>query len=264
MNDIKPITLLRNTDKLRKELEENEGRIIITKNGQKDFVILTDEAHQKLLNEGGFDKEKSRFARISGKNELSDPLGYVKVAAQSIDVEIAGITHNKEEIIKAVCEASSEGVKILVLPELCLTSATLGDLIFSKTIEELVEKALVELKEISKENDLLFTVGAPIKTNGKLYSCGVVYYGGEILGIVPKSYPSENRYFSEGPKEGYINLLGEKIPFGTNLIFVDSNYPKLRIAVELSEDISSIEVPSAKASPLTSLPTLVMEKAPPT
>ena len=72
MNDIKPITLLRNTDKLRKELEENEGRIIITKNGQKDFVILSDEAHQKLLNEGGSAKEKSRFARISGKNELSE------------------------------------------------------------------------------------------------------------------------------------------------------------------------------------------------
>ena len=248
MNDIKPITLLRNTDKLRKELEENEGRIIITKNGQKDFVILSDEAHQKLLNEGGSAKEKSRFARISDKNELSDPLGFVKVAAQSIEVEIAGVTHNKEEIIKAVSEASKEGVKILVLPELCLTSATLGDLVFNKTIEELVDKALVELKETSKENDLLFTVGAPIKSNGKLYSCGVVYCGGEILGIVPKAYPSENRYFSEGPKEGYINLLGEKIPFGTNLIFVDSNYPKLRIAVELSEDISNIEVPSAKAS----------------
>ncbi|MBO4737270.1 MAG: hypothetical protein J5627_02375, partial [Bacilli bacterium] len=102
MNDIKPITLLRNTDKLRKELEENEGRIIITKNGQKDFVILSDEAHQKLLNEGGSAKEKSRFARISDKNELSDPLGFVKVAAQSIEVEIAGVTHNKEEIIKAV------------------------------------------------------------------------------------------------------------------------------------------------------------------
>ena len=248
MNDIKPITLLRNTDKLRKELEENEGKIIITKNGQKDFVILSDEAHQRLLNEGGSATEKSRFARISNKNELSDPLGFIKVAAQSIEVDIAGVTHNKEEIIKAVSEASKEGVKILVLPELCLTSATLGDLVFNKTIEELVEKSLVELKETSKEYDLLFAVGAPIKSNGKLYSCGVVYYGGEILGIVPKASPAENRFFSEGPKDGYINLLGEKIPFGTNLIFVDSNYSKLRIAVELSEDLPAVDSPSVKAA----------------
>ena len=106
MNDIKPITLLRDTEKLRKELEDNEGKIFITKNGQKDFVILSDEAHQKLLKEGGYGKEKSKFAGILENNELSDPLGFVTVAAQSIDVEIAGVTHNKEEIIKAVANAA--------------------------------------------------------------------------------------------------------------------------------------------------------------
>ena len=248
MNDIKPITLLRDTEKLRKELEDNEGKIFITKNGQKDFVILSDEAYQKLLKEGGYGKEKSKFAGILENNELSDPLGFVTVAAQSIDVEIAGVTHNKEEIIKAVVDAVKNGVKILVLPELCLTSATLGDLVFNKTLDELVLRALAELKETSKENNILFTVGAPIRNNGKLYSCAVVYYGGEILGIVPKAYPADGRFFAEGPKNGFVTLFGEKIPFGTNLIFVDSNYPKLKIAVELSEDASAIESPSQKAS----------------
>ena len=248
MNDIKPITLLRDTEKLRKELEDNEGKIFITKNGQKDFVILSDEAHQKLLKEGGYGKEKSKFAGILENNEPSDPLGFVRVAAQSIDVEIAGVTHNKEEIIKAVVDATKNDIKILVLPELCLTSATLGDLVFNKTLDELVLRALAELKETSKENNVLFTIGAPIRNNGKLYNCAVVYYGGEILGIVPKAYPADGRFFAEGPKNGFVTLLGEKIPFGTNLIFVDSNYPKLKIAVELSEDTSAIESPSQKAS----------------
>ena len=248
MNDIKPITLLRNTEKLRKELEDNEGKIIITKNGQKDFVILSDEAHQKLLKEGGYGKEKSKFAGILENDELSDPLGFVRVAAQSIDVEVAGVNHNKEEIIKAVVDAAKNDVKILVLPELCLTSATLGDLVFNKTLDELVLRALAELKETSRENDILFTVGAPIRKGGKLYSSAVVFYGGEILGIVPKASPADSRFFAEGPKNGFVTLFGEKIPFGTNLIFVDSNYQKLKIAVELSEDASAIESPSQKAS----------------
>lgn len=251
MNDIKPITLLRNTDKLKQELEENDGKIFITKNGQKDFVILSDEKYQKIQKEH----------QNADKNVLRDdysqcnPLGFVRVAAQSINVEVACVSHNKEEIKKAVIDASNDGIKILVLPELCLTGYTCGDLLLNDELLDQVEEGLLELKSFSKEYDLMFVVGAPLRKNGKLFNCAVVFHKGEILGVVPKTHiPNhsefyEKRYFEGAPNEdGHIHIGSGAYEFGTKLIFVDSDYRKLKIAIEICEDLWATETPCTKAA----------------
>lgn len=58
--------------------------------------------------------------------------GFIKAAAGTIDVVVADVQYNTEQILARMREADAAGVNLLTLPELCLTGYTCGDL-FSPT-----------------------------------------------------------------------------------------------------------------------------------
>jgi NAD+ synthase (glutamine-hydrolysing) len=256
MKNIQPITALRNTATLEEDLKEINGPLFITKNGYSDLVILSPEYYESLI-EG----RRSDTFIPAPKEETpvstpqSDPMGFVKVGAFTTEVEVAGVSHNEEEIKKAVLKASSLGVKVLVLPELCLTGYTCGDIFFSATLHQNVERAIKELEKWSVDYDVLFVYGAPVSHNNSYYNCAIVTYKGKVLGVVPKSHlPNycefyEKRHFQEAPSQnGLIEIAGVSYPFGTKLLFVDSNYLKLKIAIEICEDLWVPDTPSTKAA----------------
>ena len=45
--------------------------------------------------------------------------GFIKVKAVSPLLEVGNVAFNKSEIVKEIKKAEKEGVKILVMPELC-------------------------------------------------------------------------------------------------------------------------------------------------
>src|SRR5574344_2189588 len=106
MKNIQPITALRNTATLEEDLKEINGPLFITKNGYSDLVILSPEYYESLI-EG----RRSDTFIPAPKEETpvstpqSDPMGFVKVAAFTTEVEVAGVSHNEEEIKKAVLKA---------------------------------------------------------------------------------------------------------------------------------------------------------------
>ena len=57
--------------------------------------------------------------------------GFIKVAAGTVDVVVADVQYNTEQILARMREADAAGVNLLTLPELCLTGYTCGDLFFS-------------------------------------------------------------------------------------------------------------------------------------
>lgn len=61
-------------------------------------------------------------------------LGFVRVAAATPKIRVADCDRNKNEIIKLINEANSEGVSLIVFPELCITGYTCGDLFLQKTL----------------------------------------------------------------------------------------------------------------------------------
>ena len=114
-----------------------------------------------------------------------------------------------------------------------------------------VENAVEELRYFSATSETLFVVGAPIRKDGKIYNCAVVFFGGEILGVVPKSFiPNynefyERRQFSPAPDENSAVILsGKEIPFGKNLIFENENFKDEKIAAEICEDLWAVNSPS--------------------
>ena len=73
--------------------------------------------------------------------------GFVKVAAVTPKIRVADTGYNAKVICQAIKEAADEGAKVIVLPELCITGYTCGDLFLQ---EKLLREAKNELINIAK------------------------------------------------------------------------------------------------------------------
>ena len=179
--------------------------------------------------------------------------GFVKVAAGTPKIRVADCAYNAGQVIALMEQAAEQGVKVLALPELCLTGYTCGDLFLQDTLLRGAEEALGTVLEATKELDLLAAVGLPVrnKWTGKLYNCAAVIHKGEIWGLIPKTYlPNygefyEQRWFaSGGGKDALEELCGAQVPMDPNLLFQCDTLPDLVIGVEICEDLWVAEPPS--------------------
>ena len=88
--------------------------------------------------------------------------------------------------------------------------------------------------------------------NGRLYNCAVAIARGRVLGVVPKTFlPNyreyyEKRWFASGAGlTGLtIELGGEDVPFGTDLIFAADDLPGFVFHAEICEDYWAPTPPS--------------------
>ena len=112
--------------------------------------------------------------------------GFVKVAAGTPKIRVADCHHNAEQIIALMKEAAAQGVKVLALPELCLTGYTCGDLFLQDTLLDGAEEGLRTILEATRHLEVLTALGMPVRAAGKLYNCAVVIQKGEVMAGVPK------------------------------------------------------------------------------
>ena len=177
--------------------------------------------------------------------------GFVKTAAVTPKIRVADVTYNGGEIERYMKEASEAGAGIIVFPELCLTGYTCGDLFSQDLLIRGAKEELVRLVKLSVDMAGLFFVGLPWEHRGKLYNVAAAFEGGQLLGIVPKSFlPNhaefyEARNFTPGKKGyEYIDFEGEMVPFGTSLLFTCENKKELVVAAEICEDLWTANPPS--------------------
>ncbi|SUY46893.1 NAD synthetase [Clostridium putrefaciens] len=170
-------------------------------------------------------------------------MNFIRVGAACPITKVSDVNYNLENIKICIDKALIENCKVLIFPELSITSYSCGDLFLQNQLLNKSEKALESLCIYSKGKDILMAVGAPLHYNSKLYNAAYIILDGKVLGIVPKSYlPNysefyEGRWFTEGLdiETTNINLkFQDSIPFGTNIIFTDGTY---KIAFEICEDL---------------------------
>lgn len=179
-------------------------------------------------------------------------LNLLKATCLIPKLKIADIHFNTESIKKLYLEKKDSA--ILLTPELSLIGYTAQDLFFQKTYLAQIEKALVQLKDMTANNENLLVVGAPLLFQNRLYNCAVYLSNGKIIGIVPKSFiPNygefyEARWFASGKEiTGQMLMIqGEKIPFGVDILLKDENSSAV-IASEICEDLWVGDKPSTKA-----------------
>lgn len=180
--------------------------------------------------------------------------GFIKVASATVEISVADTAANCENIKKQIERAHTGGANLLVLPELCVTGYTCGDLFLSDTLLSAARKTLCEIAAFTADKYPLVIVGVPISYESRLYNCAAVIHRGEILGLVPKTViPNygefyEKRYFSSANDlpSGYnaVNIGGDIVPISAELIFRNSNMENYRVAVEICEDLWANDTPA--------------------
>ncbi|MGH7505023.1 MAG: nitrilase-related carbon-nitrogen hydrolase, partial [Longimicrobiales bacterium] len=170
--------------------------------------------------------------------------GYVRAAVAVPFVRVADPAYNVERTIGLARRAAVEHAAVVLFPELGISAYSCEDLFHQDALLAGVERAIGLLVEESSALAPVLVVGAPLRFEGKLFNCAVVISRGRILGVVPKSYlPNyrefyERRQFTPGrfATSLEVRLLGERVPFGNDLVFEAAGIDDFRLFVEVCED----------------------------
>lgn len=185
---------------------------------------------------------------------MTTSFGYVRVAAAVPHMRVADCQYNASEIKKQITEAVKEGVQVVCFPELSITGYTCADLFFTQQLQKDALIALEDVCAFTRDLPIIILVGAPLKVDNNLYNCAFVMTDGEVIGVVPKiNLPNtgefyEKRWFSSGrdvlennvnsirPRIPTIELWGNDVPFGIDLLFTTRDYS---FGIEICEDLWS-------------------------
>lgn len=168
-------------------------------------------------------------------------MNFIRVSAASPKTNICDIEFNVLNIKKCINEALNKKSKIVVFPELSITSYTCFDLFLKRTTLEKSYEGIKNILEFSKSKDILIILGGIFEYNNSLFNSAFIIHKGRVLGITPKTYlPNyqefyEKRYFTEGfIKLTKVKFLNEETYFGTDILF---SYKDIKIGVEICEDL---------------------------
>lgn len=182
--------------------------------------------------------------------------GFARIAAA---VPVAGVTDfaaNVEHTLALYRRAADEGHAVVVFPELGLTSYTARDLFHDHHLLLHAEEALARIVVASETLAPVAIVGLPLRVGSALYNVAAAVQHGRVLAVVPKAYlPNyrefeEVRWFRPGlevPPGATLELLGETVPFGTDILLEGDPQRDLVIGIELCEDYWVQLPPSAFA-----------------
>ncbi|MGE7204632.1 NAD(+) synthase [Sphingomonas sp. NPDC019816] len=178
--------------------------------------------------------------------------GLIRVAAATPAASVGDPHANAAAMLELARDADEQGVDLIVFPELSLTSYAIDDLHMQSALHRATLDALGEMVDASAALTPVMLIGAALPRNGRLYNCAVMVARGRILGVVPKTFlPNyreyyEKRWFASGAGlTGLtIDLDGQSVPFGTDLIFAAEGRPGFVFHAEICEDYWAPTPPS--------------------
>ena len=177
--------------------------------------------------------------------------GFFRTAAASCRIKVGDCIFNRDSILASVREAYLAGAEAIVLPELCITGYTCGDLFAQSALLDDALEALLYITEACSGMNILAAVGLPLEVNCKLYNCAALIYKGRILGVLPKTFlPNYNEFYEKRwftpapPQTTYIDLLGQRVPFGTKQLFKAKGQEHIVLGCEICEDVWAPVPPS--------------------
>jgi NAD+ synthase (glutamine-hydrolysing) len=182
---------------------------------------------------------------------------FVRLAVGIPAVRVADPSFNTEQTIGLIREAAARKAVIALFPELGLSGYTCDDLFHQRAVLDGCREGLQRILEASSALPIVAVVGTPLQIDHLLYNCAVVIAGGQILGVVPKTYLPNYREFYEARQFNsadsalcdHVDLCGQSgVAFGTRLLFQMEQQPLLTFHVEICEDLWVPIPPSAPAA----------------
>ncbi len=185
-------------------------------------------------------------------------LDFMRIGCAVPRVRVGDVEKNVQDICNYIEKADEQQVDLLIFPELTLTGYTCADLFFQEALLSACRSALERIARCSKQHSAMtVVVGAPLVIAGQMYNCAVTVQGGEILGVVPKTYlPNYNEFYERRWFSSSEDLLcadidaaelgigepGRRVPVGRDLLMRIGGGTLL--GVEICEDLWSPLPPS--------------------
>ena len=182
--------------------------------------------------------------------------GFVRVGVGIPELRVADPRFNESRTRELLRQAAANHVSVLVFPELGISGYSLDDLFHQEALLTATQASLLELRDFTRTLNTLAVVGLPVRIDGSLYNCAALLFQGRILGLVPKTYlPNyrefyEKRQFTSGNAllTTEIDLGGETVPIGSDLLFQERHTPGFCLGVEICEDLWGPVPPSSMAA----------------
>jgi NAD+ synthase (glutamine-hydrolysing) len=171
--------------------------------------------------------------------------GFVRVAVAVPRVRLADPMGNAESTLSLARQAAAEGAALVAFPELGLSGYSNEDLFHQRALDAASLAALQRVVEGSRDVGALIVAGLPLLVEQRLFNCAAVVHRGRILGVAPKSHLPNYREFYEKRQfvaardavRDDVELFGERIPFGTDLVFSSRDVGHFALHVEICEDV---------------------------
>ncbi len=179
--------------------------------------------------------------------------GFVRVAAAVPHTRPGDPDFNATRTLELAGRASDAHAALVIFPELGLSAYAIDDLLHQAALQEAVLEAIERIVARSATLEPVLVVGAPLRTEGGVFNTAVVIHRGRVLGVVPKSYLPEYREYYEkrqfrAARDAIgreLQLNGERVPFGADLLFDATDRPGLVVHVEICEDVWAPISPSS-------------------
>ncbi len=167
--------------------------------------------------------------------------GFIKVAAIAPKIRALDVEGNLRECIREARESAKHGARIAVFPELTLTGATAGDLLYTKTLLSSAEAAIAKFADETEDLDMVSFVGLPVCLSGRVYNAVAAVSAGDILAVIPKNTltAEEKRYFAAAEDTYEIVFAGRETVFGSDIILSADTAEDLTVAVSVGSEIYS-------------------------
>jgi NAD+ synthase (glutamine-hydrolysing) len=171
--------------------------------------------------------------------------GFVRVAVCVPEARVADPAFNTAAHLKRLASVHHAGAHYALCPELGLTGYSCGDLFFQESLLRTAQDALHAIGTASKSWNTIISVGLPLMVDGLLFNCAATLYRGRLLAVVPKAYPPNYREFyelrwfqpAEAGRSTSVRLLGEDVPFGTDLLLQAAHLPGFVLHTDICEDL---------------------------
>jgi NAD+ synthase (glutamine-hydrolysing) len=182
--------------------------------------------------------------------------GFVRVAVAVPPQQLADPAANARATIRLAEQAAAGGALIVVFPELGLSGYSNDDLFQQSALQQAALAALADVVAASRTINALLLVGVPLVHEAQLFNCAVYVSGGQLLGVVPKSYLPNYREFYEKRQFAAardavgttIEVCGTTVPFGNDLIVRLPAVAGLAVHTEICEDVWTPLPPSTFAA----------------
>jgi NAD+ synthase (glutamine-hydrolysing) len=171
--------------------------------------------------------------------------GYSRVAVCVPELRVADPAFNAEAHLRVLAQVHAEGAHYALCPELGLSAYSCGDLFFQETLLAGSLAALRTVAERSAGWNMLVSVGIPLVVDHLLFNCAVTLYRGRAVAVAPKAHPPNYREFYElrwfhpaaEARAREIVLLGERVPFGTDVLVHAAHLPGFVLHTDVCEDL---------------------------